>query len=349
MRGEFGNSVFELVYSLFMLAFGMGMIFVFLAVMAFFLFVFGYLFLLFFFPIFLGIFIGLFHQRKDSFKTVISEKDSKKLARIIDRIAKKTGLKKPHKIVITEGTDVAVTGFFTKTLIIGLVALKFMDENDLFAIFAHEYGHFAHKDTIFGYLIYRIQNFLEIQREINAQNIGLSFTILIYLPTWIVFYLLSRYYAVIGLWYRRRVEHRADAFAARITGRKEFANSLVKYAVVADIFDNIVPQHIAHHLQKGRRIINIYDYVRPLYCQKIIDVGVDKVLSQKSSWWHTHPSISERLEFLGVDSVEIGVRENPSPMLSNQAKYEKDASLLWAHKIACWMQYVAAMQRSQAE
>lgn len=306
--------------------------------------IFNITFLIFFWPILVGIWIGIFRKQQTGYETELRENDRKKLNYIIETICKRTGQKKPHQIIITEGTGVAVTGFFTKKIIIGMVALKFMSEEDILAILAHEYGHFANKDTLLGYLTYRIQNFIEIQKEINRQNIGASYTLIVYLPTWLFFYVLSKYYSLISLWYSRRVEFRADDFASDLVGEKKFADALVKYCIVTDIFDEVVPQYVIHYLKQGKRIVNLYEYIKPVYSEENMRRALNTVLSAKSSWWSTHPSISERLEMLNVKKVDLFFDSDLKPILENQESYETQASGIMTQKMAYWLRLVASSQ-----
>lgn len=345
-----GSSKFEFVYSLLMLLFGFGVIACFIASIGFMIYIFNFMFLFYFWPILIGLWIGIFKKQEGGYETELKESDAKKLNHIIDNICKKTGQKRPHKIIVTEGTEVAVTGFFRKKIIVGMVALKFMSENDLSAILSHEYGHFANKDTLLGYLTYRIQHFIEVQKEINRQNLDISFTLIIYLPTWLFFWLLSKYFLLISLWYGRRVEFRADNFASKLVGEQAFSDTLVKYCIISDIFDSVVPEHVLHYLKENKQILNVYNYIKPLYSSENIKIGLNSVLSAKSSWWSTHPSISERLEMMGVKKVDISFEINLKDILENQEKYEKEASELMTFKMDYWLRLMAlAQQGSEVE
>ncbi len=332
---------FELAYSAFMLLFGFSMILIFLIIVGFLLVTFTFTFLLFCWPILFGIYLAI-KTDKQGYRLELKPKDAQKLHKIIDQVAKKTGLKRPHKIILSEKSDIAVTGLFRKDLIIGLGALRLLDEKDITAIIVHEYGHFARKDTVLGYFVYRIQRFIELQREINKQNIRIGISIIFYLPTYLVFLLLSRYYALITLWYDRRIEYRADRFAADLVGEQEFANALVKYCIISNIFENVVPQHILHYLNEKKQVINIYKYMKQFYDNKNIEKSYDQVLTAKSSWWTTHPSISERLEILNIKKVKFDIDTELPEIFNEQEKYEKEASNLLTMKMAYLVQFMKA-------
>lgn len=343
------TDTFELIYSFFMLVFGIVVILCFIVVIAYLVILFNFMFLLFCWPILAGIWMGIFKKSDKGYEIELNSNDAKKLNKIIEKVTAKTGLPKPYKIILSEGSEVAVTGLFRKKLIIGLATLQLLNENDLLAIIAHEYGHFAKKDTVLGYFTYRIQLFFELQREINKQNLAFSYSIIIYLPTWLFFLFLSKYYALISLWYSRRVEYRADRFATDLVGEKEFADALVKYCVISEIFENVIPQHIIHFLQQDKQLVNIYDYMNPIYTEENVKKSFKGVLSQKSSWWSTHPSISERLEALNVKSVDVNINTNLKDFFDNQKKYEEEASEVMSHKMAYWAHLVSAQQYVEPE
>lgn len=290
--------------------------------------------------ILIGIFKGIFGKSHEGYEIELKTHDANKLDNVLDIIHKRTGMRKPNKIILVEGSEIAVSGLYRKKLIIGLATLQFLDEKELLAIISHEYGHFSNKDTVLGYFSYRIMKFIEIQKAINRESLGADWTIIIHLPTWIFFLLFSRYYALISLWYARRVEYRADKFAIEIVGEKNFADSFVKYCAISEIFEDTVPRYVLHYLQEDKAIKNIYDFARPLYNKENIEKSFESCLAQKSSWWSSHPSISERLEAMGVDFVNIEISQNNGNILKNQEKYEKEASMLMTEKMAYWQQLV---------
>jgi Zn-dependent protease with chaperone function len=325
-----------------MLLIGLGMIICFLIAVGLAVYILNWVLLFVCWPILVGVWIGLFRRSEVGYETEPKEKDIAKIKKVIDKLCNKTGQKRPDKIIIDEGTKVAVTGMFRKKIIIGMVALKFMSEQELLIILAHEYGHFANRDTVLGYFTYRIQRFLAIQEGINKANIGVNFLAIIYIPTWFFFWILSRYYALISLWYSRRIEFRADRFAADIVGEQEFSNSLIKYCVVSEIYHSIIPPMIVHYLNQNKMFTNLYDSIKPVYTKKEnIDKAFSTVMSDKSSWFSTHPSISERLEMLGISKISINLEDNPKNILENQDFYEKEASMITTNKIAYWVRLVA--------
>lgn len=350
MDSQRRNSRFEFFYSIFMLIFGIGIIICFLVALGFLIYIFNFVFLFYCWPILIGLWVGIFRRSDKGYEIELAGKDASKIDRIIGTICQKTGQRRPHKVVLTEGSGVAVTGFFKKKIIIGMVALKFMNEKELLAILSHEYGHFANKDTLMGYITYRIQHFIEVQKEINRQSLGFDLSIVFHLPTWIFFWIFSKYYYLITLWYSRRIEFRADSFASSLVGEKEFANTLVKYCIISDIFEEVVPRYVIHFLNENKQIINLYEFIKPIYSnEKTIDLTFNNVLSEKSNWLSTHPSISERMESLGIVEIEVQIDKNLKNLIDDQEKYEKEGSEVMTQKVAYWVALATASREVETK
>jgi Zn-dependent protease with chaperone function len=331
-----------------MLIFGIGIIICFIFVVGLLIYIFNFVFLLYCWPILIGLWIGIFKKSDKGYEIELKGKEEKRIHQIVDPICQRTGQRRPHKIVLTEGSEVAVTGFFRKKIIIGMVALKLMSEKELQTILSHEYGHFANKDTVLGYVTYRIQNFIEVQKEINRQSLGFDLSIIFHLPTWLFFWLFSKYYSLISLWYSRRIEFRADSFACNLVGKQDYANTLVKYCIISELFEEIVPKYIIHYLNENKQIINLYEFIKPIYSEdKNINLALHSILSAKSSWSSTHPSISERMEALGIREVDVSIEKNFKSLLEDQEKYEKESSLVMTQKLAYWVALINSAQTIQ--
>jgi hypothetical protein len=327
------KNIFEFFYSMFILIFGAGTILSFLAVLLFFLRFYPFLTILLGWPVIAGIFHSLFKEHNDHYGKEINPSDSKKLLKIIKKIQTKTGIRIPHKIILSEGSEVGVTGIFEKKLLIGLATLHFLNEEDLEAIISHEYGHFSNKDTIFSYFTYRINHFIETQKKINFENISLDWSIIVHLPTFILFNILSYFFSIVTLWHSRRVEYRADEFASNIVGKQSFSNALVKFSVFSSIYEDSLPIYVTHLIENKKDPGNIYTFLRKIYSKECI-AGYFKVnLSMKSNLLSTHPSISERLESLNIKSITIKKDFNKTQFIKNQRKYEKEASKLMINRI----------------
>jgi Zn-dependent protease with chaperone function len=326
-------SLFERFFSFFLMIFGIITI---LSLVLFFVYIIyasGFFLLIFLLPIVVGFFIGIFKSSVKPFEIEISEKDHSKLKEIIDELVEKTGVKRPSKIVLKENSQIAVTGLFKKKIIIGLVALKFLDKKDLFTILTHEYGHFAHGDTITGYILGRIEYFFALQEQINKNNLNVYITAIIYGPTFCFFWLLNRFFNITSLWYSRRIEFRADGYSSKIIGEQNYAETFMKYVVISEIFEQVVPYQIVNYLRENLVIKNIYDYLAPIYTQENINKALEISLSRKSGFMDSHPSESERLENLNITEISLDFKKTQEHILENQKNLEEQGSIIFARKI----------------
>jgi Zn-dependent protease with chaperone function len=326
-------SLFEIIFSLFLLIFGVTTICSLIIFFIYFIYASGFFLLIFLWPIAVGLAIGIFKSNIKPFEIEINERDNPKLKEVIDDLIQKTGMKRPTKIVLKENSQVAVTGFFRKKIIIGMVSLKFLEKEELVCILAHEYGHFAHRDTLIGYFIWRIEYFFDVQEKFNKSSLNFDLMAIIYCPTFCFFWLLNNFFKLTSLWYSRRIELRADSFAARIVGKQEYANAFMKYVSMSEIFERVVPQHIIRYLREGLVIKNIYAYLTPVYTEENIRTALEISLSRKSGFFDSHPSESERLENIRISEINLIFKNNLSNLLHNQEKLEEKESELFTQKM----------------
>ncbi len=61
-------------------------------------------------------------------------------------------------------------------------------------------------------------------------------------------------------------------------------------------------------------------------------------MTEKSSFWSTHPSISERLEALNIKTINVDIKTNLKDFFLNQKKYEEEASNVMSQKLNYWRQ-----------
>ena len=98
------GSKFEFFYSLFMLIFGIGIILCFIIAIGVLIYIYNIVFLIYCWPILIGLWIGIFRSSNKGYEKELKGEDGKKVNHIIETICEKTKQKKPHKIVITEGS-----------------------------------------------------------------------------------------------------------------------------------------------------------------------------------------------------------------------------------------------------
>jgi Zn-dependent protease with chaperone function len=344
----YGETKFDDLYAAFMLLFGVTTVLLVIGTAIFLLLAFHIIAILFLSPLFIGIWYGI-RKYDEGWENPLALETQPVLKEIIAELHEETGISVPNYVHITNDSSVAVTGLWKKRLLIGLIALRFLTKSELKAIIAHEYGHYSGRDTVMGYWVYRISRFMDVQTEVNKQALRFDIMIVVHLPSFIIFWLISRYYHLLIFWHKRRREYRADAFAAQTIGPQQFADALVKYIVITDLFDTVAPQHVLHYLQQGQQIINIYDYITPLYTDKNIDLAVEKALEHRSGWNDTHPSLSERLENLGVKHVTVNISSKHKSLLKDSKLLEQEASALLTQKMALWAHLMGVYEGAEED
>jgi len=259
-----------------------------------------------------------------------------RIGKIITELSHHSKIKKPDHLYISEGSEIAVFGFRKKKMVIGLASLRFMNDEEIKAILAHEYGHYLNNDTIWGFLTARIQYFLEVIEHVSKESIDGIYSALVYIPTYAIFFLLNRYYHLVSMWHSRKKEYDADQFAASIVGEKTFAKALVKYSIVADLFGTYAPAYVKELLKEDQQFVNIYNFLGDVYEEKDIPKIYHNIMKEKSSFKDSHPSISERMEVLNIKNLPLSFKFHKDHLFSEQEKMEEKASNRLTTNIAYW-------------
>jgi len=239
----------------------------------------------------------------------LKESDAPGLFALTREVANTMGTRPVDEIRITPETDLAVyeTGSWRekfrdngkRILILGTGVLKDFKQNDFRAVLAHEYGHFANRDTAGGAVALRVRK--------DMHN-----------------YLVALYYAGQTVWWNmafqflrlydfifRRIsngatrlqEILADRVAAQTYGDEAFRNGLT-YVVKRNIeFVKLANLEIEDAKKVNRPFNNLYDLSATE--NQTFEEEVTKALNRKTSEDDTHPSPVDRFRFI----EGIGPRE----------------------------------------
>jgi hypothetical protein len=206
------------------------------------------------------------------------------------------------EIRITPGTDMAVyeRGSWKKKmndkadriLILGIANLNGMKQNDFQAILAHEYGHFAHRDTAGGDIALRVKGDMDKflislyqAGEATYWNAALHFLRLFN----IIFRKISH-----GA--TRLQEVLADRIAVQKYGLQAFRNGLL-HIIRSDIeFHSKANKEIEKSQQSGNTLQNLYELLNN--ADDNIDKEMDKIINRVTSEQDTHPSPKDRFQFI---------------------------------------------------
>ena len=194
----------------------------------------------------------------------ITREDSPLLFQMIDDIVNQVGTKSPKKVYLSHDVNASVfydssfwSMFFPvkKNLQIGLGLVNVMNEQELKAILAHEFGHFSQRSMAVGSYVYNCneiiynmlydnENFSDlIERWSNIASIlALSATLAIKVIQGIQ-WILRKIYNLININYlalSRDMEFHADGVAAYVVGSQTMENALLRLELAAYAYNSVL-------------------------------------------------------------------------------------------------------------
>lgn len=250
------------------------------------------------------------NKSSEKFEIELKNQNYKKLHKMVDEVCKKINLPKPDTISLIPGETIAVKGFFKKELIIGYASLKYLNKNELKAIIAHEMGHLKGKDTMISYLIYSFTNALTLTFKTFSKVRRMP--AVLYL-TYIGLFIYYRVYNFIVSAHSRLLEERADKVAIKVTSKEVFSSALVKYSLAAKKF-NFFQHAVLASLQNKKIVKNLYQTFQNFYTKNKSNdkKEINKILEEKTKFYSTHPSIKDRLKYLGVNLEKFKTKKTTS-------------------------------------
>lgn len=206
------------------------------------------------------------------------------------------------EIRITEGTDLAVYERGTwreklenkarRILILGTAVLDGFKQDDFRSVLAHEYGHFAHRDTAGGDVAMRVQN--DMLKFYHAMlHAGQA--------TWmnVAFHFLRLYHFIF-----RRISHGAtrlqeilaDRVAAQTYGAAAFEGGLRHVIRQSIVFGSRADHEINNAIKAGRPLQNLYQAggAEP----SVPEEEYDKAINRPTTEDDTHPGPMDRFRMI---------------------------------------------------
>lgn len=232
----------------------------------------------------------------------ILELDAPGLWNLAREVAREVGTRPVDEIWLTPHTEVAVfeRGAFRlrkqdqarRALLIGVAILDGMDRTALRAVLAHEYGHFAHRDTAGGDVALRVRAGIYQFAEALARS-G-------YAVWWNLAFQFLRLFDFIF----RRISHGAtrlqevlaDRVAIRRYGLAAFQEGLTHVIRRSAQFHSVANAEIGRAIEAERAIANLYTLACPSDAAEAseIEKQVEERLSAPTSEDDTHPSPQDR-------------------------------------------------------
>lgn len=237
--------------------------------------------------------------------------DYPELFRGIESLAQKCGHPVPRHVYLLHDANAWVTqrggimGFGSKPVMaIGMPLFKLLTTEQLFAVIAHEFGHFVGGDTKLGPWIYKTRQ--AIGRTVNSIN------------SWIkhVFIWYGNMFLRITQAISRRQELSADALAAKFVGRHAISSALEKISTEGVKYDTYFQAEVAPLLERGFMPDIDGGYAQALRNSKFVSNVETSFVSGEKSPYDSHPPLAERLAAISALPDVASAAENPEPARS---------------------------------
>ena len=297
----------------------------------------------------------VFPKNTDPNRVEINSNECKDLYALIKDVAEKTGNKMPKRIYLS--ADVNAYVFYNsssiwsllfptnKNLTIGIGLLYGMNDKEIKAILAHEFGHFSQKTMRIGTLTYRlllitrtmVQYSEERLRDDALERQSKDYSWFMHLESKPIEYLTKqtiRIYKSIEKKNRRLsryMELEADNMACSIVGPKHHISALCKLEIMGkryDEFESLLENLLRNGFylsdyKKGLLYFNNCISNNALYKVEYKDtitapIGDDNIYTSKVTiidGWNTHPTLSERVK--NANSFAYDTSENESLSISD--------------------------------
>ena len=276
----------------------------------------------------------------------IDRDEQPRLFDLIESIASQVEIHFPQKVYIASGVDAMVfydsnfrNLFFPskENLVIGLGLVNSVNESELKAILAHEFGHFTQRSlNVFSYvyienqIIYKMlidEHFYQSLIQKFFQTI-LGFAWIVVFYSRIIRWILRKAYFVVSKSYMalsREMENHADEISAKVAGSVPAVTSLLRSSLAMDSFnyiwqfyfnriseniktDNIYPQHYHIMISYAEKYGMEIRFDLPHVTKEIINrFNRSKLVIEDQ--WASHPNVFERvkkLEELNVEAIISG-------------------------------------------
>lgn len=230
--------------------------------------------------------------------------EAEELWRLSEEVARDLETRAIDEIRITVGTDLCVyergnwreklNGQAKRILVVGTAVLNEFKIADFRSVLAHEYGHFAHRDTAGGDIALRVQNDM-IKFYVAMAEAGQA--------TWmnVAFHFL-RFYNFIF----RRISHGAtrlqevlaDRVAALHYGPKAFESGL-RHVIRQHVnFDFVAEREITAAVEARRPLNNLYTEAIPQ--SGFVHDEFEKAIKRPTSPDDTHPGPLDRFRLIAT-------------------------------------------------
>lgn len=235
---------------------------------------------------------------------LLDESEAPELFALTRSVAKNLNTRPIDEIRITPETDLAVYELGSwrakmrdngkRVLILGVAALKDFQKDDFRAILAHEYGHFANRDTAGGGVAMRVRQDMT-NYYIALYNSGNA-------SWWSIAFLFLKFYHFIftriSAGATRLQEVLADRIAAETYGAQAFRNGLTFVVRRSIEFGMLANAEIKQADEQKRSYNNFYELSDLSSAESDLESELQKSLNRKTSEQDTHPSPVDRFRYV---------------------------------------------------
>ncbi len=236
-------------------------------------------------PAFLTIFMvrGFFFTKHSGESTdiEITEADEPLLVAFVHRVADEAGAPRPHRIFLSANVNAAVFYDLSfrnlllpaqKNLVIGLGLVNALTVDELKAVVAHEFGHFAQKTMAVGryvYVAHQIVGHVVASRGwLDSVLAGLSVIDLriawigwiMRLLVWSIRSILDTAFRILLLAHRalsREMEFQADLVSVSLAGSDSLVHGLSRLSAADDAFDR-AGNFALGRLNENKRVVDLF-------------------------------------------------------------------------------------------
>lgn len=265
----------------------------------------------------------------------LDEVEAPDLWAVLREVAAQVQTRPVDNVFLSPGTEVGVFERGTMSerlrdrgrrhLVLGVGVLDGLTERQLRAILAHEYGHFAHRDTARGDLAGTVRTSL-VSAVIRLAKGG---GVVALNPAWLFLRFFCALFERIALGASRLQEALADRFAATSYGGSALIAGLRHVARRSVEFDSAAAAMISAAQGSRRPLASLY-VAPPTGSVSPTDVegAVAKVMTNPGSPYDSHPPIAKRiawLESFGESQLKPTVPTSDGPawdLIPNRAAVE---------------------------
>jgi Zn-dependent protease with chaperone function len=307
------------------------------------------------FFIFLIKFIFSKHTDKNPYRVQIYQEEHPELFKLIKEVSDSVGTQYPKKVFLRHDVNASVfydssfrSLFFPvkKNLDIGLGLINSVNQAELKAVLAHEFGHFSQRSMKLGSYVYTVNNVIynlvynydewdrTIQKWANTGGVFGFFALLTFKLAELTRFALRKSYDLINLPYMnlsREMEFHADTIAASIAGKENMISALRRIEFCDVAFNQTITNldALAANQKQSRNIyLNHRHEIRmlsgyfsletenhlPLILDKDLNVNIVRPRVIFKDQWASHPSREEREKRISNVTELI-----PRPLLKNDS------------------------------